>query len=215
MSELVWIERPAQESTQGLLVLLHGVGANERSLAGLAAQQDARWQVLLPRGGVTFAPDAYGWFSVQFGPQGSVIDPVQAETSRRALIDFIAVQQARLGIPPARTIVAGFSQGGIMSASVALTAPQQVAGFAILSGRILPEIESQVPADVGTHGLRGLVMHGHRDTKLPFALAERSVERLRHYGVAHELRAYDEGHVLSPAMQADLRRWLDATLPQA
>lgn len=216
MSGLHWIERPAVGTDEpALLVLLHGVGANEHSLAELAAQQDPRVQVLLVRGPLTFAAGTYGWFPVRFGPQGPVIEPAQAEASRLALIAFVSERQARLGVAPARTVVAGFSQGGIMSAGIALTAPHRVAGFAILSGRILPEIEPRIPADVASHGLRGLVMHGRRDSKLPFALAERSAERLRHHGVVHELRGYDEDHTLSPAMQADFRRWLERVLQLA
>lgn len=209
MSALHLIERPSLGTPQALLVLLHGVGANEQSLAGLAAQQDPRVQVLLPRGPLAFAPGAHGWFQVRFGPDGPVIEPEQAEASRQLLIDFVAAQQARLGIGPAQTLIAGFSQGGIMSASVALTAPRAVAGFGVFSGRILAEIESLIPADVGAHGLHGLVTHGRLDSKLPFALAERAAARLAHHGVAHTLQAYDADHALTPAMQADIRRWID------
>ncbi|WP_066093376.1 alpha/beta hydrolase [Xanthomonas massiliensis] len=207
-ARLTFVERPAQGTPRGLLLLLHGVGADERSLGELALEQAPDQHVILPRGPLTFAPGAYGFFQVRFGPDGPVIDPAQAEASRRLLIDFVAAQQARLGIAPARTVIAGFSQGGIMSASVGLTAPASVAGFAILSGRILPEIEPQVPADVGSHTTVALVMHGRRDDKLPFALAERSAARLAHFGIAHELRAYDAGHALTPAMRSDFRAWL-------
>lgn len=207
------IERPADGVPRGLLVLLHGVGANERSLVDLALRQDPRLHVVLARAPLAFGPGMYGWFQVQFTPDGPVIRPEQAEASRRLLIDFIAAQQARLGIAPERTVVAGFSQGGIMSASVGLTAPASVAGFAILSGRILPEIEPLVPADVGAHGLRALVVHGRRDGKLPYALAERSDERLTHFGVSHELRGHDAGHELTPAMADDFATWLGRSLP--
>lgn len=207
------IERPADGVPRGLLVLLHGVGANERSLTDLALRQDPRLHVVLAREPLAFGPGMYGWFQVQFTPDGPVIRPEQAEASRRLLIDFIAAQQARLGIAPERTVVAGFSQGGIMSASVGLTAPASVAGFAILSGRILPEIEPLVPADVGAHGLRALVVHGRRDGKLPYALAERSDERLTHFGVSHELRGHDADHELTLAMADDFATWLGRSLP--
>ncbi len=212
---LRFVERPATGAPHGLLLLLHGVGANEQSLAAVAMEQDPRLHVVLPRGPLAFGPGAHGWFQVQFTLQGPVIDPEQAEASRRLLIDFVAGQQRRLGLAPARTLVAGFSQGGIMSAGVGLTAPASVAGFAILSGRILPEIEPLVPADVGRHGLQALVMHGRHDSKLPFALAERSDERLRHYGVAHELRAYDADHGLDAPMRADFRDWVERVLALA
>ncbi|MET0290369.1 MAG: phospholipase, partial [Pseudoxanthomonas sp.] len=74
--------------------------------------------------------------------------------------------QQRLGIAPAKTLVAGFSQGGIMSASVALTSPGSVAGFGILSGRILPEFEPRIPQDIAMHDLHALILHGRHDSKL-------------------------------------------------
>lgn len=212
---LTFVERPADGAARGLLLLLHGVGASEQSLAAVAMEQNPALHVILPRGPLAFAAGAFGWFQVQFGPHGPVIDPRQAEASRRLLIGFVAGQQQRLGLAPARTAIAGFSQGGIMSASVGLTSPGSVAGLAILSGRILPEIEPLVPADAGVHGLQALVMHGRRDGKLPFPLAERSAERLRHFGVAHELRAYDEEHALNPQMRADFRDWVERLLAPA
>lgn len=61
--------------------------------------------------------------------------------SRLALIRFVKQMQATFGIAPQHTVIAGFSQGGILSFSVALSAPERVAGFGVLSGRILPELE--------------------------------------------------------------------------
>ena len=209
---LAYIERPAEGAPQGLLLLLLGVGADERSLADLALRQDPRLHVILPRAPLALGPGMYGWFQVRFTADGPVIRPEQAEASRCLLVDFVARQQARLGIAAGRSVVAGFSQGGIMSASVGLTAPASVAGFALLSGRILPEIEPRVPADVGAHGLRALVLHGRRDDKLPYALAERSDARLTRFGVNHELRGHDAGHELTPAMAEDFATWLGQTL---
>ncbi|RMX07891.1 phospholipase [Corticibacter populi] len=206
------IERSAQGSPRGLLVLLHGVGANERSLATLAAAQAPDLTVLLPRGPLTLGPGAHAWFQVAFGPRGPVINPQQAEASRVALIDFIAAAQQRLGMAPAQTLVAGFSQGGIMSASVALTDPQLVAGFGLLSGRILPEIAPLVPADLAKRPPQALVMHGRQDSKLPFTHAEESTALLQKLGVPCTLRAYDEDHGLNAQMVHDFGAWVAQTL---
>ncbi|MET0289420.1 MAG: hypothetical protein ABW178_07310, partial [Pseudoxanthomonas sp.] len=148
MSALLKIERPARGPARGLVLLLHGVGADEQSLVALAQRLPDDVHVVLPRAPRPFGPAAYGWFQVAFTEQGPVIRPEQAEASRLQLIDFIADTQQRLGIAPAKTLVAGFSQGGIMSAGVALTSPGSVAGFGILSGRILPEIEPRIPQDI-------------------------------------------------------------------
>lgn len=209
---LSFLERAASGTPRGLLLLLHGVGADERSLLAVAAEQADDITVQLLRAPLTLGPGQHAWFQVRFTAQGPVIQPEQAEASRRLLVDFIAAQQRRVGLAPARTLVAGFSQGGIMSAGVALTAPASVAGFGLLSGRILPEIAPLIPADLGRHPLHGLVTHGRRDSKLPYALAEQSVARLRALGVAHELRGYDQDHALDAAMRTDLRAWIEQRL---
>lgn len=207
MSTLHAVVRPATGPVHGLVVLLHGVGSNERSLQALADGLDKRLQVVLPRAPLAFGPDAFGWFTVQFGAQGPVIDPAQAEASRLLLIDYVRALQAQHGVDTAHTLVAGFSQGGIMSASVALTAPQVARRFAILSGRILPEIAPHIPADIATRGVRGLILHGEHDSKLPFALATAAAARLQALGVDHALHGYPADHTLTAAMQADFNAW--------
>lgn len=207
MSTLHAVVRPATGPAHGLVVLLHGVGSNERSLQALAYGLDKRLQVVLPRAPLAFGPDAFGWFTVQFGAQGPVIDPAQAEASRLLLIDYVRALQAEHGVDAAHTLVAGFSQGGIMSASVSLTAPQVARRFAILSGRILPEIAPHVPADIATRGVRGLILHGEQDSKLPFALATAAAARLQALGVDHALHGYPADHTLTAAMQADFNAW--------
>ncbi|MGV6486241.1 alpha/beta hydrolase [Stenotrophomonas indicatrix] len=206
------LERPAQGDAQGLVVLLHGVGSNEQSLVPLASAIDPRLHVLLPRGPVVFGPQAFGWFTVRFDAQGPVIDPAQAETSRLLLADWLAGQQQRLGLDARQTALAGFSQGGIMAASVALTQPQRVTSFVILCGRILPEIAPSIPTDVGHAGLDALVVHGYDDDKLPYSLAEAASRRLQALGVAHQLRGYPVGHALSADMQRDTLAWLERRL---
>ncbi|MCF7751227.1 dienelactone hydrolase family protein [Bacillus subtilis subsp. subtilis] len=212
MSALTAAVRAATGPVQGLVVLLHGVGSNERSLLALAHGLDRRLQVVLPRAPLAFGADAFGWFNVQFGAHGPVIDPAQADASRHRLTDYVRGLQAQHGVDAAQTLVAGFSQGGILSASVALTAPALVRNFAILSGRILPEIDPHIPADIALYNVRGLILHGRHDSTLPYALATAAAARLQALGVAHALHEYPADHALTAAMQADFNAWTTRVL---
>ena len=197
------------------LVLLHGVGANEANLIDFAARQDPRLAVILARGPITFGPNQYGWFNVNFTSSGPVIHAVQAEQSRQALIAFIDGLPAAYGIDPERIWIAGFSQGGILSASVGLTRPDKVAGFAILSGRILPEIAPLMANSEALRKLHAFVSHGVLDGKLSIDFARNAQRLLAEKTVKLTYREYDAGHELNEPMQRDFGQWITQQLDAA
>lgn len=206
---------PAPARPSSLLVLLHGVGGNESNLAEVAAGVPPGTLVVLARGRLALGPGQHAWFRVAFTAAGPQIVAHEAEESRLALIGFIEQLQARHGIAPEHTVVAGFSQGGILSASVALTAPERVQGFAILAGRILPELQAALASRERLGHLHALIAHGRDDDKLPVSWAERAHAWLDELGVAHALRLYPGGHGLSTAMVADLHDWARPMLQPA
>lgn len=209
---LFFLHRPAQREARGLVVLLHGVGGNEENLAALAPQFGDDIEVLLPRGPLALGPSQFAWFQVSFTAQGPRIDAEQAEAARLLLLSFLASQQAVRGVSPARSIVAGFSQGGIMSASVALTAPGSVAAFAILSGRILPELAPRLAPRAALARLQALVSHGSQDNTLPASWADRAEAWLSELGVPTTARRYPAAHSVTPAMAEDFVRWAQVCL---
>lgn len=200
---------PAPRAPRRLLVLLHGVGGQERQLAALGSRFDADTLVALPRGPHRLGADAYGWFRVAFLAGGPVIVAEEAEDSRRRLIALVGELQRQHGIAPSHTVIAGFSQGGILSTSVALSAPQAVAGFGLWCGRILPELAPALAPRSALATLDGLVMHGRADDKLPVAWAERADAWLTELGVPHRTLLHTAGHELTAAMQTDLLAWFN------
>jgi len=201
---------PAPETPRRLLLLLHGVGGVETQLADLGARVQDDTLVVLPLGQRSIADGRFGWFRVGFTDAGPEIVEEEAEESRLKLLEFVGQLQQRHGIEPRDTTIAGFSQGGIMSASVALTAPETVAGFAVLCGRILPEIEPLLGGRDALARLRALVVHGRHDDKLAVDWAHRADAWLERLGVPHALRLHDAGHELTPAMARDFLDWFEA-----
>lgn len=199
---------PAPSTPCALLVLLHGVGGNETSLAAAAAAIPSGTLVVLPRGRLALGPGQFAWFRVVFAAAGPQIIASEAEESRTLLIRFIEQLQAHFGIGATRTTVAGFSQGGILSASVALSAPERVHAFAVLAGRILPELKPAIATRERLAPLRAFVGHGQFDDKLPVSWAQRADALLTQLGVAHVTHLYPFGHELGAAMLKDFLAWL-------
>lgn len=191
------------------LLLLHGVGGNETNLAGLAHYLPKHLEILLLRAPLQLAAQSHAWFQVRFTGNGPLIDADQAEASRQQLLRFIEA------LPALPTVIGGFSQGGILSASVGLSTPDRVAGFALLSGRILPEIEPHLAAPEALRGLSAFIAHGRHDDKLPPSWAERADAWLQRLEVPHRTHYYDMGHELRVEEVADLSLWLRDVLPLA
>lgn len=184
------------------LLLLHGVGGNESNLAGLASYLPADLEVLLLQGPLQLAAQGFAWFQVNFTSNGPSINAGQAESSRERLLQFIRT------LPELPTVIAGFSQGGIMSASVGLSAPGLVAGFGLLSGRILPELEPKIAPAEELRSLTAFVAHGRHDDKLPLFWAERATALLQRLEVPHRTRIYEMAHELSAEEVRDFVEWL-------
>lgn len=210
------VRQPSPEaSNPPLLLLLHGVGSNEHDLFELAPLLDKRFLILSLRAPNTLSQGSYAWFDVTFTPQGPVIDLQQAEQSRQLLIDFIGQAITTYSANPRQVFLMGFSQGAIMSAGVALTRPDLVAGAVLMSGRVLPEIQPIMASNEQLKGLPVLVLHGTRDTVLPIHNGRASRDLLSTLPVDLTYHEYTMGHEVSPESLADVTAWLSERLDQA
>lgn len=195
-----------------LLLLLHGVGSHERDLFDLAPALDPRFLILSLRAPNVLGPDSYAWFRFTPTPAVNRINVEQAEGSRQVLLRFIPAAVAAYHADPARVYLMGFSQGAIMSASVALTQPALVAGAVLMSGRILPEVRPLIAPDDALRELPMLVVHGTRDEILPIAHGHASRDTLSTLPLALTYHEYVMGHTITDESFADIAAWLTARL---
>jgi phospholipase/carboxylesterase len=146
---------PVRGPATHLVVLVHGYGADGQDLLGLANH----WQGLLPT--VAFAaPNAptplpgspgYQWFPI------SRIDPHEmqkgVELAGPQLDEYLDTELARLGLPPERLALVGFSQGTMLSLHVGLrrkVRPAAIVGFSGMLAEAPPD--SDIPPILLTHG---------------------------------------------------------------
>ncbi len=200
------------DSPAPLLVLLHGVGSNERDLLDLADYLDGRFFVISIRAPNPLGPDAFGWYPVNWTADGPIGDTQKAEASRQAILRFLPEAVAAYDLDARRVFLMGFSQGAIMSLFVALTRPDAVAGIVPMSGRLLPEALAQKAPDDALHGLPVFAVHGARDTVLPIGEGWTIRDELSKLPVALSYREYDMAHEVSAQSLADSAAWLTARL---
>jgi phospholipase/carboxylesterase len=180
-----------------LIVLLHGVGqtpADMAPLAGLVAAHDPHARVVAPpaawpcgRGG-----EGHEWFSVD-----GITDENRPGRIRAALPAFVAtiedLQRAH-GVPPERTVLAGFSQG----ATMALAACQDrflARHVVAIAGRSAPLPEAWERRAMVT------LVHGRMDRTVPVQYSERAFERLAALGADVRLDVVPRAvHLLAPPL---------------
>ncbi|HZX79552.1 MAG TPA: phospholipase [Lysobacter sp.] len=199
---------PRPEAPRALLVLLHGVGYDEMQLASIGARVPDGVLVALPRGYRSISGGKLGWYRVGLSEDGLQVVEDEAEEARLKLRDFVHQLQSRFDLAPARTVVAGFSQGGMLATSLALTSPADLAAFALLCGQMPPEVEPLDTPRADLRHLHALVVHGRDDDTLPVEQAELSDARLAQLGIRHELRLHRGGHELTAAVEDDAVDWL-------
>ena len=210
------VRAPTQPPRDGerppLLILLHGVGSHEGSMAAIAPAMDPRFVVVSARSPIVLGPRSFAFFHVTFTAAGSVIDADEAAAGWARVARFIDEAVAAYGADPARVYLAGFSQGAIMSLAALLTAPERIAGVAAMSGRLLPEVlPHAAPADA----LRDkpvLIVHGTADEKLGVHLARSARDTLGRFPLDLTYRELDMGHRVTEESLAVVSDWLTARL---
>jgi phospholipase/carboxylesterase len=204
------LQQPRQPSDgpPPLLLVLHGYGSNEHDLIGLAPYLDPRFQIVSARAPHTLMPGGYAWFELGWTATDIVINHEQAEQSRTLLLGFIAEALAAYGGDPARVYLLGFSQGAIMSAGVALSEPELIAGSVLMSGRVPAELRPLIAPAERLAGKPFLVVHGIADTVLPIQNGRASRALLSELPVELAYKEYPIGHEVSAQSLADVTAWL-------
>jgi phospholipase/carboxylesterase len=209
---LTFRERPARGDAEGLLVLHHGRGSDEHDLLSLgdALDREQRLHVVTPRAPLTLPGwPGHHWYVV---PRVGYPDPDTFHAAYRRLAEFHEELWAQTGIPPARTVLGGFSMGSVMSYSLGLGPDRPVpAGILAFSG-FVPVVEGWEPDLAGRQGLPVFIAHGRNDPIMDVGFARTARELLETGGLDVSYHESDVAHQIDPAHLPAAIEWLGAAL---
>lgn len=215
MEPLTYLEHPAEGEPEGLLVLHHGRGTDERDLLRLADVLDpeGRLHVVTPRAPLVLeGSPGYHWYLV---PRVGYPDHDTFQAARGALAELHDRLWEETGIGPTRTVLGGFSMGAVMSYAMALGGDRPaVAGILAFSG-FVPTVEGWQPRCEDRLGTRAFIAHGRRDPIIEIGFGQRARDLLEAGGLEVEYHESEIGHQIDPAHLAAASRWLAATLAPA
>jgi phospholipase/carboxylesterase len=212
MQPLHFLERPADGDPEGLLVLHHGRGTEERDLLGLADLLDPerRLRVVTPRAPLQLpGSPGYHWYLV---PRVGYPDHDSFHIARAALSGLHDHLWEETGVGPARTVLGGFSMGAVMSYAMALGADRPAVAGLLAFGGFVPIVEGWGPSFADRQETRAFVAHGRNDPIIEVGFAQRARELLADGGLDVTYRESDVGHQIDPAHLRDATVWLSETL---
>ena len=210
---LTYRMREAEGEPGGALVVLHGRGADERDLEPLVEMLDpeARLTAFLPRGPLSLPPGGAHWYVVR---EVGFPDPATFLPTFERLSPWVDVVLAEAAIPLERTVFAGFSQGAVMSHSLALAEERgRPAGILAFSG-FVPRVEGFELDLEARRGLPVSVTHGALDPIIRVEFGRDARDRLTQGGLDVTYREDPVGHTIAPAALAQARAVLERALPR-
>lgn len=210
-------DRPARSA----VIWLHGLGASGDDFApippelGLPSELAVRFIFPhAPRRPVTINMGMVmpAWYDIKsLDARGQDEEGIRA--SARAVEGLIADQIDR-GVPAARIVIAGFSQGGAIAIHTGLRFAQKLAGIMVLSA-YLPLAESLAAEMTEANRQTSVLMaHGLQDPMVPVALAEHSRAHLESLGVPIEWHTYPMAHQVCYEEIVAIGKWLRIVLQE-
>ncbi len=195
-----------------LVIAIHGLGDHPETFRLLLDDLPAKARVIFPRGPMPHGSDGFSWFDFHPDDEQGAAALSEGITLAAERIAQLINSLAKVHAVPARVVVCGFSQGGILSFALAARHPELVAEAIPVSG-YLPT--SMWPAErPKTRPLpKVFALHGDNDALIPRESARWAVEALRSNGYDATLRSWPGvAHALSPEMRATLVASVDSAV---
>ncbi|MFL5971570.1 MAG: alpha/beta hydrolase [Gaiellaceae bacterium] len=202
--------RPAAGDPEGALVLFHGRGTSEHDLYPLLDALDSQRRLLgaTPRGPLALQPGGAHWYVVReigFPDRETFMSSYELAA---AWLDGLAEET---GIPAARTIVGGFSQGAVMSWALGLGRGRpRPAGIIALSG-FIPTVE-RFELDLSPPLPPVAIGHGTYDPVISVEFGRQAKQVLEQAGADVLYRESPIPHTVDPAFIAELQPWVSDVL---
>jgi phospholipase/carboxylesterase len=192
-----------------LLLLLHGYGSNDSDLFSFASELPDEYYVISARAPYDLQYDSYAWYAINFdADQNKFSDHDQAILSRDLVVRFIEELKVKFPIDSSNITLIGFSQGSILSYSIALSYPNIVQRVGALSGYLNLDINSENYQNNDFSNLKIFASHGTVDQVIPVEWARKTDPILKSLGINSTYKEYPIGHGVSPQNFFDLKDWL-------
>jgi phospholipase/carboxylesterase len=194
--------RPASGEPEGLLVLLHGRGADEHDLFPLLDVFDPEQRLLgvTPRGPLSLPPGGAHWYAVR---EIGYPDPGTFLPTFELAAGWLDALQQETGLGPERTVLGGFSQGAVMTWALGLGEGRPRPSALIALSGFMPTVEGW-QIDLSPPLPPAAIGHGAYDPVIAVDWSRQARERLEAAGGTVLYRESPLPHTIDPQFAYEL-----------
>ncbi|AZN38784.1 alpha/beta hydrolase [Paenibacillus albus] len=186
-----------------VIFTLHGKGSNERNMFGLVEPLAGEFIIIGIRGNLTLGA------GFQYYELRSLGNPIREmfDQAIRQLEQFIHYATEKYPIDAARRYLLGFSQGAILSMSLALTMGDQLKGIVALNGYVPEFVKTEYPLKSVTD-VSVFISHGEFDGVFPVRIGHETAKYFEPLTDRLTFKLYRADHSVTEENQRDFVQWL-------
>lgn len=217
--QLQTIEIETRPKPSHSVIWLHGLGADGSDFVPIVQE------LALPPLGIRFVfPHApmrpvtinggfvmRAWYDIVYQDLALKEDEPGLRQSQKSIEELIAKEIAR-GVPAGRIVIAGFSQGGVMSLQTGLRQPGRLAGVMALSAYLPLASTLAKERNAANSDVPVFMGHGIVDNIVPLPLGIASRDQLLKLGYDLDWHQYPMAHSVCPEELEDIGAWLTRVL---
>jgi len=211
------IEHETAPSPRAAIIILHGLGADGTDFVPVAHELElatvgpvryvfphAPTRPVTINGGYVMR----AWYDILGLDARERREDEQGLRESQALVEALIEREKERGIPAARIVLAGFSQGCAMTLMTGLRHRERLAGLVGLSGYLPLAAATDDERHDANRDVPIFLAHGTGDPMIPIVRARQSRDALVAMGHAVEWHEYAMPHSVCAAEIDDLNRWL-------
>ncbi len=191
-----------------LLLLLHGYGSNEQDLFSFAEELPDDAYIISLRALRDTPMGGYAWYDLDFSKGARMMDIDQAIDAQKIIIQFIEQIKEKYPFDENAITLLGFSQGAILSFSLALHHPDKFKKVLCLSGYPDPELLKDVNMGEDFSQLEFFISHGKEDPVIPIAWSRQFKPICEELNLDYEYHEYQQGHGINAENYYDMLNFL-------
>ena len=217
--QLQTIEIETRPKPSHSVIWLHGLGADGNDFVPIVQE------LSLPPLGIRFVfPHApmrpvtinggfvmRAWYDIVYQDLALKEDEAGLRQSQKSIEELIAKEESR-GVPANRIVIAGFSQGGVISLQTGLRQPKRLGGIMSLSAYLPLAAKITTERNAANNDVPIFLGHGIADNIVPLPLGTASRDHLIKLGYSVDWHQYPMMHSVCAEELEDISAWLTRVL---